>query len=120
MHGRDRRGPAMIVVLLCAVGLSYPQTPVPPSSQQQAFRISGIVVNSVNNEAVAGVEVTIASTTQRDEGRQVLTTSTGRFVFENLPHGKYSLAGHRQGFTAQAYQQHGPFSTAIAVGPGLA
>src|ERR1700756_824529 len=89
-------------------------SPVPPK-----FRISGTILNSVTNQPVARIEVSI-SPTERDDGQQFVTGSDGRFVFEGLVRGKYSLSAHGPGFVPQAYQQHGMFSTAIAVGPGLA
>lgn len=104
-----------IAVVLCALS----QTPPNPSaSHPPTFRISGTTVNALSNEPLVGVEVTIASTTRNDT-HETVTSSDGIFVFDNLLPGKYSLAARRHGISGQAYQQHGVFSTAIAVGPGL-
>jgi hypothetical protein len=84
------------------------------------YRISGVVVNAVDNQPLADVDVGIAATEQRDDTREFVTGSDGRFVFQNVPQGKYSLTGMRRGFSPQAFQQHDEYSTAIAVGPGLA
>lgn len=94
-----------------------PATPPPRSA---TFRISGTAINLGDGQPLSAVEVTIASTEQRQQTQQVVTGSDGRFHFDNLAPGKYSLAGHRTGFAVQFYQQHDEFSTAIAVGPGLA
>ncbi len=49
----------------------------------------------------------------------MVTGPDGRFLFKGVDRGKYSLTAQGRGFSLQAYQQHGQYSTAIAVGPGL-
>ena len=112
-----------LILLLCLVAgphLLLPQnSPSSPANRPPTFRISGKTVNSQSNEPLAGVEVTIASTVQPGGTYQTITANDGSFVFENLGPGKFSLSARRHGVSGQAYQQHGVFSTAIAVGPGL-
>ncbi|HWX94316.1 MAG TPA: carboxypeptidase-like regulatory domain-containing protein [Terriglobales bacterium] len=102
---------------LISIAQKPPATPPPRSA---TFRISGTAINLGDGQPLSAVEVTIASTEQRQQTQEVVTGPDGRFRFDNLVSGKYSLAGHRTGFAAQFYQQHDEFSTAIAVGPGLA
>ena len=105
-------------ISLC--GMSFAQSAAPAQKPvAETYRISGTVVNAVDNQPLADVEVSIAGTEQRDDSREFLTGADGRFVFQNVPQGKYSLTGMRHGFSLQAYQQHEEFSTAVAVGPGL-
>jgi len=85
----------------------------------ETYRISGTVVNAIDNQPLANVEVSIAGTEERDDTRDFVTGGDGRFVFQNVSRGKYSLTGMRRGFSLQAYQQHDQFSTAVAVGPEL-
>ena len=63
--------------------------------------------------------MSVASTAERDKGFQTVRGPDGRFAFANLARGKYSLYAQARGFSPQAYQQHGVFSTAIVVGPQL-
>jgi hypothetical protein len=85
----------------------------------QKFRISGTVVSAATDQPLARMEVTISPSEHGDRAEQVVTGADGRFRFDNVSRGKYALSAHGRGFVAQAYQQHGQFSTAIAVGPGL-
>ena len=108
-----------LLVLASALICAAQKPPAPSAPRNATFRISGTAVNLVDGQPLSAVEVTIASTEQRQQTQLVVTGSDGRFHFDNLASGKYSLAGHRTGFAAQFYQQHDEFSTAIAVGPGL-
>jgi len=107
-------------VLMASAALSCAQAIEPPVVQgSTTWRIAGKVMHAATNQPLPGVEVSIASTAERDKGFQTVTGPDGRFVFANLTGGKYSLYAQARGFSPQAYQQHGIFSTAIAVGPQL-
>src|SRR6267143_1665821 len=118
MSARPRRRLILWVLVLLSAHLVSAQTASVPKPIQN-FRISGTIVNLVDGQPVAGAEVIITSTQRRDETMQVLTAADGRFAFDHVSPDKYSLAAHREGFVAQAYQQHDQYSTAVAVGPGL-
>ena len=107
------------VVFLCEMSLAQGAAPPAQKPVVETFRISGTVVNAVDNQPLADVEVSIAGTEQRDDTREFVTGEDGRFVFQNVPRGKFSLTAMRRGFSLQSYQQHDEFSTAVAVGPGL-
>jgi len=83
-------------------------------------RITGTVVHAGTGQPLAGIDVSISPTEQRDLVTETITGPDGRFVFENVARGKFSLIAQGSGFSEQAYQQHAPYSTAIAVGSGLA
>jgi Carboxypeptidase regulatory-like domain len=83
-----------------------------------AFRIGGIVVDSLSDQPLGLVEVTIAPETALDDAQTFLTNPDGRFLFANLAPGKYRLtAGHR-GYAVQGFNQHEAYMTAIVAGPG--
>jgi hypothetical protein len=106
----------MMSVLL-SLGLLL--TTVPAGAEQQtapAYRISGVVVDAVTGVPVAHAEVFIS------EGAEETKTTAGddgRFIFQGLEAAKYPLFATAQGYVRQAYNQHGSFQTAIAVGNGL-
>jgi hypothetical protein len=108
------------VVFLCEMSLAQSAAPPAQKPVAETYRISGTMVNAVDRQPLADVEVSIAAAEQRDDTREFVTGEDGRFVFQNVPRGKFSLTGMRHGFSLQAYQQHDEFSTAVAVGPGLA
>jgi hypothetical protein len=110
---------ATALIVLC--GAAIPQSAQPPVQKPvpELYRITGTMVNAVDNQPLADVQVSVAGTEHSEEAGEVLTGSDGRFVFQNLPPGKYSLTGVRRGFSLQAYQQHDQYSTAVAVGPDL-
>jgi 5-hydroxyisourate hydrolase-like protein (transthyretin family) len=112
-----RFGSHSAVIVVCATSLWLcAQTAKPPAP---AGRITGKVVHAVTGQPLADIDVAISPTEQHDLRIEVSTGSDGRFVFENVARGKFSLSAQGRGFSEQAYQQHAPYSTAIAVGPGL-
>ncbi len=114
-----RRALSILVPLSWAV-LAFAQTATPnPATRARTGRIGGTVLHATTGQPLAGIEVSISSTEERSATVQTVTGPDGRFGFENLAPGKYSLAAQGQGFSPQGYQQHGPYSTAIAVGLGL-
>src|SRR5260370_20059999 len=115
--------------LLLVAGLSQQQAPSAPAlatapaaaagSEQQSFRINGIVVDAMSGQPLARAQVSISAQGVRDSGQSAVTDEDGRFVFENLPAGHYGLFARRKGYLQQFYKQHEQFSTAIIVGPEL-
>jgi hypothetical protein len=95
------------------------QAAAPRPAEPQKFRITGTVVNSVTRQPLGRIEVALSPSDRSDEAEQAVTGEDGRFRFDNLGRGKYALSAHGHGFIAQAYQQHGQYSTAVAVGPDL-
>lgn len=93
---------------------------LPAQNLPGKFRISGKTVNAVTGQVLAGAEVSISKAEQLDSVLQrMLTNDDGSFSLAGLEPGKYLLVGQRNGFSRQSYDQHGPFSSAVVVGPGL-
>ncbi len=113
-----RRALLALLPALISVVLVHAATAAAP----QHFRIAGMVVNSLTNQPIASASVAIAPVEQgseREIARSVLTGSDGRFAFEGLPRGKYSLMAQARGFTLQAFNHHDVYASAIVAGPGL-
>jgi Carboxypeptidase regulatory-like domain len=107
---------AMIALL---GALAFAQQSKTPVASRSHFRISGTVVNALGGQMLAQTTVFIAPAESRDDTQQVTTGEDGRFSFENVAPGKYTLSAQRRGFAQQSYQQHDLYSTAVVVGPGL-
>jgi uncharacterized surface anchored protein len=80
-----------------------------------AYRIAGAVVDAVTNVPVAYAQVSIS---RDDEQTSIVAGNDGRFVFEGLEAGKYSLSATATGYLDEAYNQHAGFSVAIVTGKG--
>ncbi len=91
------------------------------SQAPATYTIGGTVVHSVSGATLDRVRVVLASTRQPGTQRAGTTGPDGRFRFEGLAPGKYSLSAQRQGFAPQAYGQRylsAPTSTAVVAGDG--
>ncbi|MDH3530263.1 MAG: TonB-dependent receptor, partial [Acidobacteriota bacterium] len=67
------------------------------SALSQAGSLSGNVTSKVNGELVPGVTVEI-----KQLGRDTQTDASGRYLFENVPYGNYTVVTHFEGFSDQA------------------
>lgn len=90
---------------------------VQANSEPQAavYRISGVVVDALGNVPVARAQVSIS---RDSEQTSMVAGNDGRFIFEGLAAGKYSLRAAATGYLEEAYNQHGAFSVAIVTGKG--
>jgi len=106
-------------VALFASGMlgQQPHTAAPPAPS--GFQISGIVVDAAGSQPLSGARVAIAPVSQRDAFTTIITGEDGRFSFPGLEPGKYTLTAQHRGYVTQSFNQHGPFSSSIAVGPEL-
>ena len=83
--------------------------------QTAVYRISGVVVDALGNVPVARAQVSIS---RDNEQTTMVAGNDGRFTFEGLAAGKYSLRAAATGYLEEAYNQHGAFSVAIVTGEG--
>lgn len=88
-------------------------------SGQKKYTISGRVVDSVSGGVLPDIEVSIRSAESDTPLRAAVTGDDGKFEFRDVPRGKYGLSAHGHGYVAQAFQEHGVYSTAIVTGEGL-
>jgi Carboxypeptidase regulatory-like domain len=110
-----RRILGLFILIAVAGAQQAPVSPIVGSG----YRISGTVVSGNGGGPLSGTKVQIAPTTNLQAVRQYVTGEDGQFVFEKLPPAKYALTAARHGFREQAFNEHGNYSTAIAVGPNL-
>lgn len=89
------------------------------AQEPAAFTISGTIVHGTTGAALNKVRVSLTATSGEGTGRTAETGSDGRFRFDGLKQGKYSLSAERLGFELQAYNQKNldrwGYSSAIAV-----
>lgn len=83
------------------------------------YRLSGTAVDSKTRSALPGTEVQVSPTGKPELIESVIADTNGRFEFNNLFAGKYSLEAVRSGYLRSSFEQHGRYSTAVAVGPNL-
>ncbi|MGA8593949.1 MAG: carboxypeptidase-like regulatory domain-containing protein [Bryobacteraceae bacterium] len=100
-------------VLFLATGFGR-QSPSP-----QTYRLSGTAVDSETRSPLPGTEVQVSPIGKPDLIESVIADANGRFEFSNLFAGKYSLEAVRSGYLRSSFEQHGRYSTAVVVGPGL-
>jgi hypothetical protein len=105
-------------VLLAAAGVASQQRG-PGTSPPQDFQINGTLVDESTGAPLAHARVALAPVTQRNDLTTITTGDDGRFLFEHLAAGKYSLTAQARGYLAQSFNQHDQLSTAIVVGPDL-
>ena len=84
-----------------------------------SYRIAGTIVSKADGHPLARARVTIREVKNRKNTESLITAPDGKFEFNALPSGKYSLDGAKRGFISAAYDQHEQFSTAIVTGAGL-
>src|SRR5690349_13544061 len=83
------------------------------------FRIAGVVVSLTSGSLLPSTRVSVTDTKNPRNTQWMITGEDGRFEFNGLSAGKYSLRGGHRGFIPTTYDQHGQFSTAIVTGAGV-
>ena len=110
----------LIACALAGNGLLVAQQPTPSSGGNlSAYRIAGIVVSKTDGHPLTRARVAITDARNSRKSQFVITAEDGKFAFDQLPAGKYSLAGAKRGFISAFYDQHEQFSTAIVTGAGV-
>ena len=99
-------GPAMTSPSLCTVSLAIVTLLVPLLSFGQTPRatIRGIVVDQTGAR-LPGVDITVTRE-DTNEARQSVSDGDGHFTFAELPAGRYSIEGRREGFSIYRHRAH--------------
>jgi uncharacterized surface anchored protein len=117
--------PALLCVLWAAAvsvvpGLAAGQTAIAsPVNTAGPFRVAGTIVSKTDAHPLGRARVTLRDAKNPGQFESVITEEDGKFAFENVPAGKYSLTGAKHGFITASYDQHDQFSTAIVTGTGI-
>jgi hypothetical protein len=97
-------------------------TAQPPSAQAgETSRISGVVVNRVTGQPLSQARVLVAPDDGSSKEIETITGTDGRFVFDRVPAGSWTLQAERRGFLGQKYGQRSLYTTgaiSIVTGPG--
>jgi hypothetical protein len=101
---------------LCLATFLSAAPSVGAQQSQRGYRIAGVVVDSVTGAPVPHAEVLIL---YGGEDTKAVAGDDGRFVFSGLTAAKYPLSATAHGYVREGYQQHGAYTTGIAVGDGL-
>jgi hypothetical protein len=106
----------MIAMLWFAAGMTGGE----PQNVVQSYRISGVLVHAVTGSPIPQARISIGPVGQSGSEASTITTgSDGRFAFDGLPAGKWSLRAERKGFVRQAYlQRPEPGSPGVSVVTG--
>lgn len=91
-------------------------TVAPQTSVAGGYRIAGTVVSKSDGHSLEHAAVVVIDVKNRRNLQVMITSADGRFLFQGLPAGKYSLEGRRQGYIDAAYDSHEQYSTAIVTG----
>ena len=84
-----------------------------------SYRIGGTVVSKVDGRPLAGARITVRDAKDPQKFEFIITSENGKFKFNGVPPGKYSLSGAKRGFIPAGYDQHDQYSIAIVTGAGL-
>lgn len=119
----------VLLTVLSLGGLAVAQAPRPQAPAAGTGLILGQIVDAGTGKGVSGAIVTLGSSipvpsqigelveigvTPAATGRRVLTSADGRFLFRDLPKGRYALSATAPGFAPSTFGQGRP------IGPGQA
>src|SRR6266498_979743 len=93
--GRGRKLLVSLCCIFCAPGLMVPQTS--NSSPGGSYRVAGTVVSKVDGRLLGRTRVILRDTSAHDKFESLVTAEDGKFAFQNVPAGKYSLGGTKRG-----------------------
>ncbi|MGC2661275.1 MAG: carboxypeptidase-like regulatory domain-containing protein, partial [Bryobacteraceae bacterium] len=102
---------------ITAVGiLSF--LPLLEAQNPAAFALAGVMVRAGTNQPLKHVLVTVTYVPRRQWHLSYITDSDGRFIFANLPAGKWNLSAEKDGYPPTSYQSDEGYSTAVVLGAG--
>lgn len=114
----------LVAIACCAcvtAGIARSQARNAPAASTAAgfYRVAGTVVSKIDGHALGRARVTLREAKNPQKLESIITEDDGKFAFENIPAGKYSLTGAKRGYIIASYDQHDQFSTAIVTGAGV-
>lgn len=101
---------ALLLLLLSAQST---QNPPPPST---SFSIAGVVVDAVTGAPVPRAEVSIFA---NNDEIKMTTGADGKFRLQAPEPGTFPITAEAHGYVRENLDQHGGYSTGVAVGNGL-
>ena len=114
-----RLGLLWAAAALVAPGLAGQTAPASPLPAAGSFRVAGTIVSKTDAHPLGRARVTLRDAKKAEQFESIITAEDGKFSFEDVPAGKYSLTGAKRGFVTASYDQHDQFSTAIVTGTGI-
>src|SRR5688572_29714781 len=94
-----------LVVACFAAALALPVVSIGTGAQAPPTLVAGQVVDAISTRPVGDVVVTLSVSGSSGLGpvataaqRKVLTVGSGRFAFQGLPAGRYSITATRPGY----------------------
>jgi len=112
-----------ILLLIPLATLALAQTP--PDQPQDKARVEGVLLNKVNGQPVRKAFISLRVSVIRPQPAgapapksyySVMSNAEGKFVFDQLDPGGYTLTADRNGYIHAAYRSSG--GTLLNVGPG--
>jgi hypothetical protein len=84
----------------------------------QTYRISGVVVNATNDRPLSQAHVMVSDGTGSATPREMTTGADGKFVFEGVTAGAWTLTAERKSYGRQSYGQHAGIGAASSIMTG--
>ena len=110
---------AVLVAALGAFAVAQGQPGITASGINE-FHVTGTVVDANSGSPLAMVTVSLLPVRSGTKPPSPHTTDAdGHFQFDHVTAGKYLLAARRRGYRSEKLDEHGDFSTGVAVGPDL-
>ena len=93
--------------------------PAVPENATASYKVSGTIVSKTDGRPLGRARVTLQDAKDPRKFEGIVTGDDGKFAFDNVPAGKFSLTGAKRGYITASYDQHDQFSTAIVTGAGV-
>ena len=113
--------PLFVACLLITTRAAFgAQDRTPPTGASAGFyKVAGTIVSKTDGHPLERARVMLQDAKDSRKYEAIITQAGGKFDFENVPAGKYSLTGEKREYIPASYDQHDQYSTAIVTGAGL-